>query len=137
MNLRTYVFSLCTLFCVIVDSIQAQTVVPDRFKQLNKNSDGMLTAAEVVAMPSLTRLLPVVDLNKDGVLSRDELRKAAERFPPLGQLIGEKASGGPSATIPAIETREILDFQFTQDYFPGKDAKGEMMSGSELMRLTA
>ena len=137
MNLRTCIFSLCSLFCVPAVPIQAQTAVPDRFKKLDKNSDGTLNAAEVAAMPSLTRLLPVADLNKDGGLSRDELRKAAERFPPLGQLIGDKPSGESSATKPAIETREMLDFEFTQDYFPGRDVKGEMMSGSELMRLTA
>ncbi len=47
MNLRACIFSLSTLFCVAVSSIHAQTAAPDRFKQLDKNSDGTLSRDEV------------------------------------------------------------------------------------------
>jgi polyhydroxybutyrate depolymerase len=59
----------------------------DRFKQLDRNGDGKLSAEEVAAMPSLDRLLSVADKDKDGELTVEELnsyrdRAAANRPPP-------------------------------------------------------
>lgn len=71
MNLRAYVFSLCTLFFVIVDSIQAQTVVPDRFKQLDKNSDGTLSRDEV----TVTAAFAAADADKDNLVTVAEYRR--------------------------------------------------------------
>lgn len=46
-------------------------------------------------MPSVSRLLPVVDMDKDGVLSQDEIRAASKRWPKLAGLLGG-GSGQPS-----------------------------------------
>ncbi|MFZ5830027.1 MAG: hypothetical protein ACOY3P_08060, partial [Planctomycetota bacterium] len=135
----------------------------NRFSQLDKDSDGKLSAAEVASMPSFARLVPAADADKDGGLSREELRKAAERFPAIGQLTGEKpvnektpdtpagAAGKRQTRVPPnnapidprwgpdIEPRETsLQFTFKPDFHPGtRDAKGELLGGTELMRLAA
>jgi hypothetical protein len=142
-------------FCMDAQS-QESSAGTDRFAQLDKNSDGILSADEVASMPGLAQLVPAADADKDGGLSRAELRKAAKRFPGLAQILGEK---GPDATAPAsdggrspippnnapidprwgpdVEPRETtLRFTFTPDFFPGtKDANGEILGGTELMRL--
>ena len=150
------------IFCILTPALPAngQTVA---FQRLDRNGDGNLSAAEVAAMPSLARLLGVADADQDGGLSRDEIRAASQRFPALGQLIGEKPSGEnkPAAPAPAAKGRRsqiplntapidpkwgpdvtpretTLKFTFVPDFLPGtKDANGEVLGGTELMRLTA
>jgi hypothetical protein len=134
----------------------------ERFRQLDRNGDGKLSAEEAAAMPSLARLLPVADSDGDGALSHDEIREASARWPPLAQLIGEKPAGRttPTATAPSstarrtqipsnnapidpqwgpdVEPRKTtLRFAFVPDFLPGtKDANGGVLGGTELMRLT-
>lgn len=141
-----------------VVQVRAQTA-PDRFAQLDQDADGKLSASEVAAMPSLARLLSVADADKDGSLSRAELRAASERWPALAGLAGdapaaeEKTKPAPrlprqtppnNAPIdpkwgPDVEPKETaLKFTFVPDFHPGtQDANGEMLGGTELMRLTA
>jgi hypothetical protein len=133
-----------------------------RFKQLDRNGDGKLTADELAQMPSLERLLSAMDADKDGGLSRDEIRAAATQWPALAGLIGEPAqgkttSGGTASEENAARQREMprnnapidpkwgpdvepkessLKFWFAPDYLPGtKDKNGELLGGTELMRL--
>jgi hypothetical protein len=147
------------VLCVSQVQAQTQNSTPDRFKQLDKNNDGELNAEEVTALPSLARLLSVADADKDGSLSRAELRAASERWPALAGLAGD-ASANEEKTKPAprlprqippnnapidpkwgpdVEPKETsLNFTFVPDFKPGtKDANGEMLGGTELMRLTA
>jgi hypothetical protein len=154
---------LSLLALVLANLVLAQTGTPStRFKQLDRNGDGKLSANEVATMPSLARLLGVADADQDGGLSRDEIRAASQRFPALAQLIGETPPGTklPAAPTPGdkgrrtqiplnnapidpkwgpdIEPKEtMLKFKFVPDYLPGtKDANGEVLGGTELMRLT-
>ena len=125
---------------------------PDRFTALDRNKDSVLSKEELSNHPSLIKLLPTADKDKDGALSRDEIRAASARFPALAELIGEqpgpteKRSGTPlnNAPIdprwgPDVEPKESsLSFKFIPDYLPGTtDSNGEVLGGSELMRLTA
>ena len=125
----------------------------DRFKQLDRNDDGKLSAEEVAQMPSLARLLPVADTDKDAALSRDEIRAASKKWPALAGLLGgaageekkpastqPRAAGATARRIPPntrpidpkwgpdIEPKETtLKFTFQPDYLPGtKDVNGEV-----------
>jgi CubicO group peptidase (beta-lactamase class C family) len=99
MNLRAYIFSLCTLFCVIVDSIQAQTVVPDRFKQFDKNADSKLSQEEF----PYPFFFKKHDKDGDGLLSLEE----AAEIKPIGRgaipSSGTKENPEPES-IPAAAT---------------------------------
>jgi hypothetical protein len=159
--MKTTVLAFCVVFCGMA---LGQSKTPaDRFSQLDRNTDGKLSADEVASMPSLARLLPVADTDKDGGLSREEIRKASERFSTLAQLIGEKppANNPPAAPTPAaegrrtrvppnnapidpkwgpdIEPRETsFRFTFVPEFHPGtNDANGQLLGGTELMRLAA
>jgi hypothetical protein len=153
--------SIAALLIVLACGQSLAQSPSDRFTKLDKNADGKLSAEEVTAMPSLARLVPVADVDKDGGLSREELRKAAERFPALGPLAGGKPVEENKPAVPApaaakrqtrvppnnapidpkwgpdIEPKETsLKFTFLPDFHPGtKDATGELMGGTELMRL--
>lgn len=134
------------------------------YRQLDTNNDGLLGADEVAQMPSLARLMPVADTDKDGALSRDEIRAASKKWPSLaGWLDGAageekkpvsaqpRATGATTQRIPPntrpidpkwgpdIEPKETtLQFTFQPDYLPGtKDVNGEVLGGTELLRLTA
>jgi hypothetical protein len=154
---KPIVISIVALFSCLTLFAQQGGSVTDRFKQLDKNGDGKLSADEVAAMPSLARLLGVADADKDGGLSRDEIRAASKQFPKLAQLIGEEPPGekkpaaqGRRSQIPPntapidpkwgpdVEPKETtLKFTFVPDFLPGiKDVNGEVLGGTEMMRLT-
>jgi CubicO group peptidase (beta-lactamase class C family) len=81
-KLHRSILLLCAL-CVSADQTKAQTAAPDRFKQLDKNSDGKLTQEEF----PYPFFFKKHDKDGDGMLSREE---AAEI----------KAAGGKTTTTP-------------------------------------
>ena len=168
MNTSLTIIHLAALFACLTLSAQTQPRaaggLADRFKQLDRDGDGKLSAEEVAAMPSLARLLPMADTDKDGALSRDEIRAASKQWPALAGLLGgaageektpastqPRATGATAQRIPPntrpidpkwgpdVEPKETtLKFKFVPDYLPGtKDVNGEVLGGTELLRLTA
>ena len=131
----------------------------DRFAQLDTNGNGVLDRDELSQRPALVRLLTSADSDGDGALSRDEIRAASARFPTLSQLLDDPASPAApreadrerrprqplnNAPIdpkwgPDIEPKKSsIAFTFEPDFTPGtKDAAGNVLGGTELMRLTA
>jgi len=82
-----------SLLCIIVSSALAQTAAPDRFQQLDKNSDGKLTQEEF----PYPFFFKKHDRDGDGMLSREE----AAQIKPLGKT----APAAPdSTTTPAAPT---------------------------------
>ena len=72
---------LGVIFGASVAQAQTPNPAPDRFAQLDKDADGKLSTSEVAAMPSLARLVPVADLDKDGSVTEAEL-KALRKIKP-------------------------------------------------------
>ena len=46
----------------------------DHFKKADTNGDGMISKAEAAAMPRLAKNFDVIDANKDGQVTADEMR---------------------------------------------------------------
>lgn len=79
-------------------------------KQLDNDHDGRLSAKEARGM--FLELFDWIDLNQDGYLDRDELRKALERYPGLrGPNSGVAALDRPAAQQ---NTRELTTGQSSQ-----------------------
>ena len=108
------------------------------FQRLDRNGDGRVSRQEARGLKWFDRL----DRNGDGVISRDEVEALAGRHPPARS----SAPRVPPNTAPIdpkwgpdVEPRQTtLGFTFAPDYLPGtKDTNGELLGGTELMRLTA
>lgn len=82
------------LSVILASHSTAQIAASDRFKQLDRNGDGKLSAEEVASFPGLARLFSTLDSNRDGTLSRDEIRAATARFPGLAALFTDSAGSG-------------------------------------------
>lgn len=100
--MRVIISSLLVVFACLVLAAQeaprpAVAGPADRVEPLDRNNDGKLSAEEVAAMPTVSRLLPVADADKDGALSRDEIRAASKRWPKLASLL----EGASDPTEPA------------------------------------
>jgi len=52
----------------------------DRFRDADRNGDGRLSRVEAQAMPFVARNFDAIDANRDGYITRDELRVARERM---------------------------------------------------------
>ena len=69
----------------------------ERFKDADKNGDGKLSREEAKAMPHVEQNFDAIDADKDGQITRDELRaygkaKAAERKERMGKAKEEAAA---------------------------------------------
>lgn len=133
--------------------------VRDMFQRVDRDGNGVLDRDELSQRPALVRLLTSADTDSDGALSRDEVRAASARFPTLSQLLDDPASPAApreadrerrprqplnNAPIdpkwgPDIEPKKSsIAFTFEPDFTPGtKDAAGNVLGGTELMRLSA
>ena len=51
----------------------------ERMKAADKDGDGKISRAEAVAMPRLAKHFDEIDTNKDGFLSKEELKASREK----------------------------------------------------------
>jgi hypothetical protein len=116
----------------------------ERFRRLDRNGDGKVTAAEM-DNPDLHKRL---DRNLDGFVTLDEAREAVR----AGRTVREVASA-PPATIPdgvdvnakpsappaeppVSKSGAFTGLAFSRDCEPGtKDANGRLIGGTETMRF--
>jgi hypothetical protein len=132
------------LLAIIRDQALAQSASDARFKRLDKNADGRLTADEF-PYPVVFKQL---DLDGDGALSPKEAegiptRRQTRPPSPAPAPKPDATSESPPAAIPPAEvptnvtaSTALARLAFTQDYFPGtKDAHGQFMGGTEAMWL--
>jgi hypothetical protein len=116
----------------------------ERFKQLDRNSDGKVSAEEM-ADPTLHKRL---DLNGDGFVTLEEARQAmvswragrdAPAAPPATVPAGVEVDakpGPPPAAPPMSKSLAFTRLTFSRDYEAGtKDANGQLMGGTETMRF--
>ena len=75
-SLLPAVLIVLLVWCVAGLAQQSQSAggLADRFKLLDRNGDGKLSADEAAPYPGVNRLLEQGDTNKDGALSREELK---------------------------------------------------------------
>jgi hypothetical protein len=116
----------------------------ERFRRLDRNGDGKVTAAEM-DNPDLHKRL---DRNLDGFVTLDEAREAVRAgrtvrqvasAPPATIPDGVDVSAKPSAPPagpPVSKSRAFTGLDFSRDCELGtKDRSGQLMSGTETMRF--
>jgi hypothetical protein len=126
----------------------AADAVAARFKQLDRNGDGKLTADEAGQFPWFKRS----DKNNDGVVTLEEVQAVfgqpseaatSKRSGAAGSVRDEvakaiayrKDSTGP---VPLSDSKVFTDLQFTRDWIPGtKDRNGKLMTGTECNYIVA
>jgi len=123
---------------------ETRRTLEDRFKQLDRDGDGKVTAEEL-NNPALFKRL---DRNGDGSVTLEESREAlgarrSERVPstaapatiPDGLEVNAKPAPAPTPP-PVSNSRAFADLTFSKDYVPGtKDARGQILGGTETMRF--
>lgn len=122
----------------------AANSVAERFRRLDRNHDGKLSAEEIGNAELFRRL----DRDGDGFVTLEEAqgalrgRQAKQGIPaappatiPNGPAVA--APPGPPPTVPPVSTRPAFaDLAFSTDYHPGtRDARGKPMGGTETMRF--
>ncbi len=141
-HMLTNIISLAVL-CAVTH-VQTSSLPAERFRQLDRNGDGRLTADEF-PYPVVFKQL---DLDRDGALSPSEAEEIPTRRQnpaPSPALVPTPVakSKSPPAVIPPDEVPRnvtastgLARLAFTQDYFPGsRDARGNFMGGTEAMWL--
>jgi peroxiredoxin len=126
-------FALLALTWTALLFAQADTIAK-RFKQLDKNNDGKLSAEELNTQPAIAQLLKGADSDKDGFLTLQEVRLHLVRGAIKDKLGGssnpskESVREGPSPLAPGLVGvgRMIPDV-------PLKDIDGKEVSLSKIM----
>ncbi len=136
---------LTTILALLIATGAFAQNAPDRFRQLGRNGDGMLSRAELAGRAQLQRLLGGADTNNDGGISLGEVRAAMAGRAGADRAPTKRVPRVPLNTAPIdprwgpdVEPQETtLVFTFVPDFLPGtKDSKGNVLGGTELMRLT-
>jgi hypothetical protein len=94
---RKHAIPFFLLLSVLTTSSQAQTAVAERFKQLDKNSDGKLTRDEVPNAQNFA----AADANKNGVVTIDEFRRHVGRRANQADTPTKPDAAAPPATNPS------------------------------------
>jgi len=106
----------------------------EKFRQLDRNGDGRVTAEEM-GSPEWHRRL---DLDGDGFVTLEEARRtlAGSDGPDAADRgVYHKDSAGP---VPLAEGSAFTDLVFARDWVPGsKDSAGRLMTGTECDYLVA
>jgi hypothetical protein len=109
-----------------------QADLEQRFKQLDRDDDGKLSAQELRA----PQIFGQMDADGDGFVTLEEARGylRAQRASGLAEELRELGVGPVNRSASTAFT----GLQFTRDYEPGtRDAQGEWMGGTETLRLLA
>jgi Ca2+-binding EF-hand superfamily protein len=58
----------------------AMAVQGNHFTRMDKNGDGQISREEAAAFPHLSKRFDKIDTNRDGILSKDEMKAAAQQM---------------------------------------------------------
>jgi hypothetical protein len=92
------------VLCASVLPTQAQTTVPERFKQLDKNADGTLTRDEVTDATAFA----LADTNKDNAVTVEEYRRYVASRPKAPAPVSSAPAAATPPAPPPVDGKPVL-----------------------------